>query len=175
MQLFDRELAGTFLSERNRPSTPTEFDREFQSEGFFQTQFEIPVQAGRLLSLFRHLFRQERKSSWTLIIAEGPGIWPSWEDKNLYRMMRRSHALTTEMAYGDAHLFDCTETEDMVSFAYVFAIFRYDFRIVDSDREFHAFFSHDDFFFLQMAEKFGDVLRDVLKFTIEWPEKPNTL
>ena len=171
MQFFDRAGVAGFFGGKNRGPSPEAMDKEFHDEGFYQTQFAIPEEAGKLLCLCRHLFRQERTSAWTMIIAESPGIWPSWEDKNLYRMMRQARSLPIDMAFGDGHLFDNSEIEDMISFSYIFANFRYDFRIVDADREIHAFFSHDDFFFIQVAEKFGQALAEILDFTREWPEK----
>jgi hypothetical protein len=168
MQFFNREATGQFLAEQNRGSTPEVLDKEFFDHGFYQARFRIPVEAGKLLSLCRNIFDQKRTSAWTLIIVESGGIWPSCEDKNLYGMIRQARGVTTDTGYGDAYMFDPIETADMVSFSYIFASFRYDFRIIDADREIHIFFSHDDYFFLQVAKKFGSVLGDTLNVTEEW-------
>ena len=171
MQFMSRNETGTFLGSHKRGPTPKSLDLEFQEDGFYQTEFRIPTESGPLLSLLRHLFNLERVSSWTMIIMESAGIWPSWEDRNLTEMMRRARGALKQSEYGEGHLFSPGETADMISFAYVFANFRYDFRILDSDREIHAFFSHDDFFYIQMAEKFADAIVGILDFTEEWPEK----
>lgn len=169
MQLLDRERVRAFLVERNRGPTPDALKKEFDDDGFYQEKFAIPVEAGALLGLCRQLFRQERESPWTMITAESSAIWPSWEDANLYRMMRQARGLSVDIAYGDGHLFDRAESDDMVSFAYVFASFRYDFRIIDTNREIHAFFSHDDFLFVQVAEKLGPALQEITNYADVWP------
>jgi hypothetical protein len=169
MRFFDREATTIFLAECNRGPSVEGLDKEFLDEHFYQAEFVVPVEYGKLLSLLRHIFRVERNSAWTLIVAQSPGIWPSWEDKNLYRMMRDARNISAEMSYGDSFLFDPSETDDMVTFANTFACFRYDFRILDADREIHAFFSHDDWVFIQLAEKFGQAFTQILDFTTESP------
>jgi hypothetical protein len=171
MQFMDREATNVFLQERGRGPTPESQDEEFQDSRFYQAEFVIPIEAGRLLSLCRHLFQLDRTSAWTLIILESAGIWPSWEDKNLTDMMRKARGATVGGEYGEGYLFTSVETADLISFAYVFANFRYDFRIIDADREIHAFFSHDDWLFIQVAEKFADAFTKILDYTKEWPGK----
>lgn len=171
MQVLDRELVKAFLAKQKRGTKPEALDKEFDDDGFYQDKFAIPVETGPLLSLFRYLFKQERDSVWTMIIVESAAIWPNWNDSNLYRMMRQARGLSTGIAYGDGHVFDRADVEDMISFAYVFASFRYDFRIIDANREIHAFFSHDDFFFIQIAEKLGSKFQYLTNFAETWPHK----
>ena len=171
MQFMDREATKLFLSRRNRGPTPEALDDEFHDHGFYQAEFVIPVESGKVLSLLRHVFNQNRTSAWTMIILESAGIWPSWEDRNLTDMMRMARGAAAGGEYGEGYLFAPAEAADMISFAYVFASFRYDFRVIDAEREIHAFFSHDDWFFIQVAEKFGEPFAKILDYAKEWPER----
>jgi hypothetical protein len=171
MKFMDRQATNLFLAKGNRGPTPKALDEEFFNQGFYQAEFMIPVESGKVLSLFRHIFHQHRTSAWTMIIMQSAGIWPSWEDINLTAMMRQARGGDLSREYGEGYLFAPVETADMISFAYVFANFRYDFRIIDADREIHAFFSHDDWFFIQVSEKFSDAFTKILDYTKEWPRK----
>jgi hypothetical protein len=154
------------LLEARRPSPfSSDLNRELKEDGFWQAAFKIPMESGKLLSLIRHLLGFERKSAWTTVIVESAGIWPSWEDRNIIRLMREACGVQPEWEHGEAYYFELSDYENLISFCFLFSTFRYDFRIIDEKRELHVFFSHDDFFILQADERFPEEFAKVLNFT----------
>jgi len=109
-----------------------------------ERSFDLPVEFGRLLSLIKIFLRELTFDQRFLLVAEGAGIWPSWQDLNLYGMMKKSRGIEDLFQRGEGLLFIRDELEDVTSFTAIVALFRWDFRLLGSSIGVLLSCSHDD-------------------------------
>lgn len=119
--------------------------------------FKLPLEHGRCLSGFRFIFDKMKVLPWFVVIVECSSIWPSWEDKNLYSILRKATGNGGPLVDGEGHLFTIDEVEDLVTFVTVFANFRWDFRVIGGSDKFQLVVKHDDecrIYFRTMSDEF---------------------
>jgi hypothetical protein len=143
MKFLSRLEVEEFLQRQRRSNEPTEFDAELKKLDEYCIHFKLLESPGRTLAL-RYLFKEVFECTWILAIVENAGVWPSWEDRNLYEMMRTAKHGPSNWSYGEGHLFDPSETADIISFVTVFTNFRWDYRVINSSNDFHLHVDHDD-------------------------------
>jgi hypothetical protein len=137
LRFLNKTSVEKFLTENEIKSGPLDTNKN-------RLVFELPVAHGKILSTMRLVLNERRRSDWILVVVENAGIWPSWEDRNLYRMMREAKECFLEPAFGEGLLFEASEIQDAISFTTVFANFRWDVRVLDSEQNFEFTISHDD-------------------------------
>ena len=125
--------------------------------------YKTPTEFGRLLASMRLIFENVPSGEWSLAIIESAGIWPSWEDKNLYGMMRRSKLGSVEWGYGEGHLFEPHELADLTSFVTVFTNFRWDFKVINQSNSLRLNVSHDDNVNLFLRERDNNFIQELSK------------
>ena len=127
MKILDKKSTDAFLTEMFGGS----------DLGDRSTDYKLPIEQGTVLSNIRYMFDHKERSEWTLIVLESQGIWSSWEDRNLIRMMCESKKCIQPNEAGCGFLFESEEIADVMSFVGVFCTFRYDFLVVDSNKNFY--------------------------------------
>ncbi len=125
--------------------------------------YKLPLEFGRLLSSMRLVLQAKPYGEWSLAIIESAGIWPSWEDRNLYNMIRNSKGGSIEWSYGEGHLFGAHEIADLITFVTVFANFRWDFRVINQNNSLQLNVSHDDNVVLLFNEYDDYLVRELAK------------
>jgi hypothetical protein len=145
LKFLDNNAAQGFLKTNSKSDDILRESSNNSQTSFIKQKFHLPNENGVILSALRLIAHQCAKESWTIAIIESAGIWPSWQDLNLYRMMRLAHHVDRNWQAGEGHLFELGDEDDLISFSYVFAMFRWDFRIVTSNNALNFFSSHDDF------------------------------
>ena len=144
MKFLNRLKVEEFLHQQGRSNRPADLDVELSKFDEYCINFTLPESPGKTLAAIRYLFEEKIQCSWILIIIESSGIWPSWQDTNLYGMMRTARGGANDWLYGEGHLFDPSENLDIISFVTVFSNFRWNFRVIDSTKNFNLSVSHDD-------------------------------
>jgi hypothetical protein len=164
MQFLSRDEVASFLEAKEANLVLLESMRQnLKPDDLY---FIWPEETGKVLTATRSIVHFKKKADWTLVIVEATGIWPSWEDRNLYDLLRKAHGGRKEWAYGEGHLFEADETLDLVTFVTVLANFRWDFRVLDSNNDFQMFASHDDYVIIRapnIAESLWVTLTNILK------------
>jgi hypothetical protein len=165
LQFLDSKTTQEFLETNSKSQSILKLGTNNPQNSLITQRLHLPNENGILLSALKLIARQCSKESWSIVIIEGAGIWPSWQDLNLYDMMRRAYHVNRDWQAGEGHLFELADEHDLVSFSYVFAMFRWDFRVVTSNNALNFFSSHDDFCICQTTsadEIFWAGLRKIL-------------
>lgn len=81
------------------------------------------------------------------------GIWPSSENWNLYNKLRMSYGETASLSERPGHLFAGEETDDLLSFFQLSALFGWGGYLLTEANHINAFFSHDEFIDLFSSER----------------------
>jgi hypothetical protein len=106
--------------------------------------YDVPKEFGRLLTSMKFIFETMFSGEWSLAIIESAGIWPTWEDRNLYSMIRKLKGASLEWEYGEGHLFAYNEISDLISLVTIFTNFRWDFKVINQSNSLKLNVSHDD-------------------------------
>lgn len=150
MQFLDREAAKLYLRANNLPNTVDDMRAALDHNSAEVWNFDLPLEHGKLLSGFKQLLSRSISSGRCFCLLESAGIWPSWQDGNLYGLMRKALGGRSHWEYGEGHVFESDETHHLISFATVFANFRWDFWIIEPELKLLLFSSHDDFIRIYM-------------------------
>jgi hypothetical protein len=145
MKFFTRSEVEHFLIQNGYEGGLAGASEKLNELDDYCIHFPLPTEHGKLLSAIRFIFNSNLECSWLLLIIEAAGIWPSWEDRNLYGLLRSVKGGSSDWSYGAGHLFDMSELEDVITFVTVFSNFRWDYRMIGSNNGLHLFGSHDDF------------------------------
>ena len=131
--------------------------------------YRIPEPPGHLLNLIKAIISNFWPDKEVMIWLDSI-VWPSWEHKDLIRMMLKASDLRIEPQdlYFHYLLFSAAEQESMVSYAYVFSIFRYDFSLTGRDSTIVIEFSHDDYFTVHWNTDRKPDLSFLDGFTSKW-------
>ncbi|MCY6383087.1 hypothetical protein [Hoeflea prorocentri] len=168
MEKIDKSKIASFINFEADTSNNKSLDDLFYRDLGYLDYFAMPIEPGKLLGLLELVSDNFFVGKDVLIMIDSV-VWPSWEDKNLIDISLNGKGISKFYYGSDFLYFDEDETTDVVSFAYIFSMFRYDFRIIDTDASAHIFFSHDDWFVIHVqgdaAERLGAIYEyaDVLK------------
>ena len=96
------------------------------------------------------------------------GIWPSFEDRNLYRRLRRTHGDFRELHEAPAHLFEFGEKADLETYLGIAMIFGWGGHILPDPLRVYIFLSNDGWLHVAAREGIGKIMSDLDKFEIEY-------
>jgi hypothetical protein len=96
------------------------------------------------------------------------GIWPSSEDRNLYRRLRSSHGDSRELYEAPAHLFEFSEKPDLETYLGVAMLFGWGGHVVPDPLRVYLYLSHDGWLHVAAREGLGKTRSDLDEFEIEY-------
>jgi hypothetical protein len=96
------------------------------------------------------------------------GIWPSSEDRNLYRRLRSSHGDSRELYEAPAHLFEFSEKPDLETYLGVAMLFGWGGHVVPDPLRVYLYLSHDGWLHVAAREGLGKIRSDLDEFEIEY-------
>src|SRR5688572_27671304 len=96
------------------------------------------------------------------------GIWPSWEDRNLYQRLRRTHGDFRELHEAPAHLFEIGEKADLETYLGVALLFGWGGHILADPLRVYLYLSHDGWLHVAAREALGRIRSDLDEYKIEY-------
>jgi hypothetical protein len=94
------------------------------------------------------------------------GIWPSWEDRNLYQRLRRTHGDFRELHEAPAHLFEIGEKADLETYLGVALLFGWGGHILADPLRVYLYLSHDGWLHVAAREALGRIRSDLDEYKI---------
>jgi hypothetical protein len=96
------------------------------------------------------------------------GIWPSSEDRNLYRRLRSTYGDSRELYDAPAHLFDAHEKSDLETYLAIAMQFGWGGHIIPNEPESYLFLSHDSWLHVASTKAHERIKIDLSELEIEY-------
>jgi hypothetical protein len=96
------------------------------------------------------------------------GIWPSWEDWNLYLRLRSSHGDSRELSEAPAHLFSAVEKDDLTTYLNVAIQSGWGGHIIPNPARTYLFLSHDGWVHVSSDECHEKIKENLEEFEIDY-------